>query len=340
MPAQLTSCGAFECGPVSSARLTSASGVYLEVSSYGARITDWRVPVGDQLRPVVLAYARLEDYFNDKNYFGAVVGRVINRIGGAEFELEGKHYRLATNEGDNHLHGGPRGAARANWKMEADGAKNRVRLTLFSADGEEGYPGAVDYEVIYSLKANRLRMEMGATVSQPTPINMGQHNYFNLMGHGDVLGHRLQINAAQYTKLDADLIATGEILPVAGTDFDFRRPRTMTDVAGQARTFDLNYVLDNNRNGEAPVARVLAPDGSVELKLWTDQRGLQLYNAAYFEGVPPDPAGRVPEPYGGFCLEDQGLPNAVNIPPFPTIIVKPGQPYRHICEIEIGAVNG
>lgn len=319
--------------PVRQARLESGTGVAISIISYGARIRDWRVPVGGGLRPVVLGYEAVAAYGSDPYFFGSTVGRVANRTGGARFTLDGREYRLDANEGANHLHGGSGGLWARHWTMEPDG-EAALRCTFASPDGDMGYPGAVDFEVVFRLEGNRLTQQFGATVSERTPVNMVEHHYFNLMGGGDVLGHRLQIEADACTPCDETLIPTGEIVPVEGTPFDFRQSRPIG--SGEGTPYDLNMMLRSGRDRAAPAATAMAPDGSLTLRLWTDQPGLQFYDGGYVERTEGGLDGAVYGPHSGFCLEDQGIPDALNKPNFPSVLVSPDQPYTHSTTIEIG----
>ncbi|WEX08401.1 aldose epimerase family protein [Chelativorans sp. AA-79] len=315
--------------------LTSETGVLISVINYGAIIRDWKVPVAGSLRSVVLGFDRFEDYLEHNSYFGAIAGRVANRIAGARFTLDGKEYRLQANEGMNQLHGGERGLSRQVWEMEMLSG-DAVRLTLTSPDGEMGYPGRLDVSVTYRLAGNALTMDIAAETDAPTPVNITQHNYFNLMGEGDIRNHTLWLAANAYTVRDADLIPTGRIEPVAGSHFDFRRPRPLCDTQGEPIAYDNNLVLDTGRHRSAPVAVLTAQDESLKLMLKTDQPGLQLYTGSKLNLSVPGLGGRHYPRFGGLCLEDQNFPDAINQPHFPSCVVMPGQPYSHWCEIEIG----
>jgi aldose 1-epimerase len=327
--------GTYEGTDVLEATLSSDTGVRIAVISYGAAIRDWQVPVAGGMRPVVLGFDRFEDYPDHSPYFGAIAGRVANRVSGARFTLGGREHRLAANEGPNHLHGGPNGFATRIWDMEPLG-NEAVRLSLVSPDGDMGYPGRLDVSVTYRLTGNTLRIDFAAAADAPTPVNIVQHNYFNLMGEGLIRDHRLQVAAGAYTVVDEALIPTGEIRPVAGTHLDFRAPRSFGDEAGNTIVYDDNLVLDTGRDLAEPAATVTAPDGSLTLRLRTDQPGLQVYSGDKMNLKVPGLGGRTYPRFGGFCLEDQNFPDAVNNPHFPSPIVTPDRPYSHWCEIEIG----
>lgn len=315
--------------------LTSASGVSIAILTYGALIRDWRVPVGETLRPVVLGFNDFSPYPDHSPYFGAIAGRVANRIGGAKFDLDGKTYTLPANEGGNHLHGGPGGIAKKVWRI-AEETGDRVKLTLTSPDGDMGYPGTLEMSVTYRLSGNRLEIDFAADTDRPTPVNIVQHNYFNLLGKGDVLDHRLRVSAGAYTQLGDGQIPTGAILPVHDTALDFRVPRTLRSAEGEGLKIDFNFVLDTRRVLDKPVATVEAPDGSLTLKLFTDQPGLQIYNGWKLDVTVPGLDGASYPPFAGLCLEDQNFPDAINHPHFPSPVATPEKPYRHWCAIEIG----
>lgn len=327
--------GTHEGRDVLEAMLSSETGVRIAVMSYGAVVRDWQVPVKGGMRHVVLGFDRFEDYPAHSPYFGAIAGRVANRIGGAHFMLDGREYRLPANEGPNHLHGGPRGIAKQVWDMEVLSGE-AVRLRLESPDGEMGYPGRLAVSVTYRLTGNVLRIDFAAETDRPTPVNIVQHNYFNLMGEGDIRDHVLQVAANAYTVLGEGLIPTGEIRPVSGTPLDFRSPRPLRDDKGEPFAHDTNLVLDTGRDLSKPAVLLAAPDGSLTLRLRTDQPGLQLYTGGKMNIPVPGLGGQRYPRFGGICLEDQNFPDAINHPHFPSPVITPDRPYSHWCEIEIG----
>ena len=320
-------------------RLVSDSGAEVELISYGAAVTSWRVPVPGGLRPVVLGFADLAAYVESPAHMGAVVGRVANRISGARFAMGGETVALPSNDGRNCLHGGPRGFAHRVWSGEPDGAGNAVRFSLHSPDGEMGFPGAVDVTATWRLEGNRLGLAIDATVDRVTPLSLVQHLYFNLGTGPDVLDHAFRVAASAFTPNTAALVPTGAILPVAGTRWDFRTPRQMRDAGGAPVAYDGNFVLDAGRDPAAPVAEVIAPDGELCLRLWTDRPGLQLYNSPFVTHAFAGPDGRRYGPFSGFCLEDQSLPDALSNPHFPSILHDPERPYSHRCAFEIAPLG-
>jgi aldose 1-epimerase len=268
-------------------------------------------------------------------HFGSLAGRVANRIKGAEFELEGKTYKLPANAGDLMLHGGEEGLGRQVWDGQVDEANNAVRFTHHSPNGAMGFPGNVNFSATYSLRGNRLRLELSATTDQATPISLVQHQYFNLGTTDDVLDHTIQVNSSAYTELGEDLAPTGAILPSRGTIYDLRRPRTMRDAAGQPVDYDMGLVLDTGRKHGDPIATVISPDQDLTLKLWSDRPGVQVYNGVWTDVAVPGLGGKTYRKHSGFCLEDQSLADAVHNPHFPNVIYTPDRPYSHWCEFEI-----
>ena len=315
--------------------LTNSSGVSVKFISFGAVIRDWIVPVGQELRSVVLGFDRIENYVQHSPFFGAIVGRVANRIKNAEFDLEGRTFQLDANETKHQLHGGTGGLSNQVWDFDIEENKDRVCFSLRSEDGAMGFPGQIDFNVSYTLRGNILRLDLSGLPDRPTPISLAQHNYFNLGTYADILGHSLFIDADRYSVLDLELIPTGEILPVLGSKFDFQTSKTFQSVGEGAMDFDINLLLQQNRDLQKPVAIVCSPAGDLTLKLSTDRPGLQLFNSATINLSMPGNGGKFYGPYSGFCLEDQMVPGALHIPEFPSIICTPDAPYRHWCEIEI-----
>ena len=251
---------------------------------------------------VVLGFETPEEYAANPRYLGAIVGRYANRIANAQFTLDGKTYQLAANNGRNHLHGGITGFDKRVWRAACDAA--RLELRYVSPDGEEGYPGNLDVLVAYTLTDdNALVVEYFATTDKPTPVNLTQHTYFNLAGDDDARGHMLQIDADAITAVDEQQIPTGVIAPVAGTDFDFRKP--MTIGARRGGNYDHNFVLKGG-------VRVVEPKSGRTLDMHTTEPGMQLYTG-YSRGV---------------CLETQHYPDSPNQPSFPSTILRPGTEYR------------
>ena len=327
--------GEHEGARVDQFRLTSDEGVAVDIIGYGVAVRDWRVPVAGGMRSVVLGFETLEPYLKHSPHFGALAGRVANRIAGARFEIGGRSYALPANEGPNSLHGGPQGLGRQVWGGEADSARNAVRFTHESPDGHMGYPGNVTFSATYALTGHTLRLELAAESDAVTPISLVQHQYFNLGAGPDILDHTVELHAGAYSEVDAALIPSGVIRPVAGTKYDLRKPQTLRDASGQAIDYDINLVLDAGRDEADPVAIVTAPDGDLTLRLWTDRPGLQFYNGVYTDIPVPGLNGKQYGHYSGLCLEDQAFPDAVHHAHFPSVWYGPDRPYRHWCAFEI-----
>lgn len=319
-----------------------------EVLSYGAHLVGLSVPDRSRLRDEVVVSLRRDDGSVDVDayrdpalnpHLGGTVGRYANRIAGARFDLGGVTHQLVANEGPNQLHGGPAGFDRREWELATgtDELGAEARLRLLSEDGDQGYPGAVQVEVIYRLEpAASLRIEVVATCDAPTPLSITNHSYWNLAGTsspaaravGSIEDHLLSVAAESVVQVDDALIPTGALGVVAGTPFDLRAPVRLGSVVGLAelastRGLDHCYVLDGGGVGEAtaPAALLADPSSGRRLRLWTDQPGLQVYTANH--GAGPLPA------HGAVCLESQHLPDAPNQPSFPPTVLRPGATYRH-----------
>lgn len=324
--------GSYEGKRVDQFHLVSDTGVEVDLIGWGVVVRDWRVPVAGGLRQVVLGFDGFDAYPAASPYFGSLAGRVANRIGNARFQLDGKTYEVDANFHGHSLHGGAAGIGRRVWDAEVDGDAASVRFELFSPDGEMGFPGNVTFSATYTLTGNRLSLELAARADRRTPINVVQHQYFNLGTGPDVLDHRYRIAGHAYTELGGLLIPTGAILPVEGTQWDMRTGRTMRDAAGQPVDYDGNVVLASDRRFDDPVAVVTGPDEALTLRLFTDRPGLQIYNSVWTD---VSAEGRHFGRHCGFCLEDQDLPDAVNHPHFPSVIYGPDRDYRHRVDIEI-----
>lgn len=319
--------------------LTNTGGMQVQATNYGGIIT--AVKVLDRngvLGDVTLGYDSLDGYLKSTPYFGAIVGRYANRIGGAKFSLDGRTYKLAANDGPNTLHGGLKGFDKVVWSAEPFEKSGEVGVvfTHTSPDGDEGFPGALTVNVTYTLTdRNELAFEYQATTDKPTVVNLTQHAYFNLAGEGsgDVLEHDLTINADRYTPVDATLIPTGEPASVADTPFDFR---TKTAIGARISAdhpqikrgngYDHNYVINRATHNELVLAaRVEEPTSGRVMEVRTTEPGMQLYTGNFLDG---SIIGKAGQPYGersGFCLETQHYPDSPNKPSFPTTTLRPGE---------------
>ena len=325
--------------------LRSADGFGADVSDFGARLVSLFAPDRTGLfTDVVLGFDDAAIYASTAPYFGATIGRVTNRIARARFTLDGHEYRLTPNEAGGsvprHLHGGARGFDKVVWTAHpVPGASEpSLRLVYFSPDGEEGYPGNLRVEVVYSLTSDHgLRIDYTAVTDRPTPVNLTNHAFFNLAGEGfgTILDHELTLRAHHYTPVDADLLPTGRILPVAGTPFDFtasqRLGGRLLDSDPQLRLgdgYNHNFVLDSAGPPPALAAKVRDPGSGRVLEVLTTEPGLQLYPGNAFRFTRPGKSGRDYPPNAGIALETQHFPDAVNQPGFPSIILRPGETYR------------
>jgi aldose 1-epimerase len=309
------------------------------VTNYGATLTELHVPDrAGRLADVVLGFESLDGYLKSQPYFGAIVGRVANRIANAGFTLEGNRYAVTPNERSNHLHGGRRGFDKVVWNgvVTSTAEGPAVELSYVSRDGEEGYPGTVRATVVYTLTdRNELRIDMRATTDKTTIVNLAHHSYWNLGGHGSgtILDHELTLHAGQYTP-GSPMIPDGRIQRVEGTPFDFTRAksvgRDLTRAGGSLMGYDHNFVVDGNPAQLRPVARLEDRKSGRVMTLSADQPGVQLYTGNFLDGSIRGKNAAYGQ-HAGLCLETQKFPNAINVPGWQDqVIVKPGQTYRHV----------
>jgi aldose 1-epimerase len=323
--------------------LTNRNGMVVKIATYGGIVTELRVPDRDgKLGDVVLGFDNLDQYLAPNPYFGALVGRVGNRIAKGRFTLDGRQYALATNDNNvNHLHGGRKGFDKVVWKADppaSDGQGAHLTLHYLSPDGEEGYPGNLNATVVYTLNdQNELAIDYTATTDKATPVNLTNHSYFNLAGEGsgDILGHVLELEADAYTPVDATLIPTGRIEPVKGTVFDFTTPTAIGARIDQVPGappggYDHNYVLRSQNGALALAARVYEPKTGRVLEISTTQPGIQFYTGNFLDGTITGKSGVPYKQHAAFCLETQHYPDSVNHPNFPSAIVRPGETYHQV----------
>ena len=315
--------------------LTNKKGLVAKVTTYGAILTELRVPDREgRLGDIVLGFDNLDQYVKGHPFFGATTGRVANRIARGKFTLDGAEHTLAVNNGPNHLHGGIKGFDKRVWKAEAIESWRgpSVILTYTSADGEEGYPGNLRVTVTYTLTdENELRIDYTATTDKATPVNLTNHSYFNLAGSGDILAHELTLNADRYTPTDDTLIPTGEIAGVKGTPVDFTKPTPIGARFNQLKSkpvgYDHNFVINNGGKKLTLAARVHEPKSGRVMEVFTTEPGVQLYTANHLDGSLKGVGGVVYAQYNAFCLETQHFPDSVNHPNFPSVILRPRQTY-------------
>lgn len=317
--------------------LTNRHGVEARITNFGAIVVSLKTPDRKGvLADIVLGHDTLESYVtNNSPHFGAVVGRYGNRIGKARFQLGGVEYTLAKNNGENSLHGGTRGFDKVVWTPRElpDG---RLELTYLSKDGEEGYPGNLRSTVMYTLTDdNDLKIDYAASTDKDTVLNLTNHSYFNLRGAGDILSHRVTLNADRYTPVDAGLIPTGELRAVAGTPFDFRQPTAIGARIDQndeqlkiGKGYDHNWVLNRDGAGLKLAARVEETSSGRVLEVHTTEPGVQFYTGNFLDGSIKGKGGKVYGHRYGFCLETQHFPDSPNKPKFPSTVLRPGQQFQ------------
>jgi aldose 1-epimerase len=330
--------------PVDLYVLTAKGGAEAAITNYGGAVVSLKVPDRNgKLADVVLGYDNADGYVNDKSFFGALVGRYGNRIGHAQFALDGKTYTLAKNNGENSLHGGIKGFNKAVWTAKIIPAKDgqSLELSYLSKDGEEGFPGNLKVSVIYTLTdSNALRITYSATSDKKTVVNLTNHSYFNLAGQGsgDILGHLLIIRADKFTPVDSGLIPTGEFRDVAGTPFDFRKELAIGARIDQDEEqlklgggYDHNFVLQRSNDPEESLAaRVLEPVSGRILEVWTTEPGVQFYTGNFLDGKTIGKGGVTYPRRSAFCLETQHFPDSPNQPKFPSAVLNAGERYHTI----------
>lgn len=324
--------------------LTNRNGLVVKITNYGGIITELHTPDRDGFfTDITHGYDDVAPYATDSPYFGALIGRFGNRIAKGRFELDGRTVQLDVNDGANHLHGGAEGFHKVLWEAAPFSRGDACGLTLsyLSPDGEQGYPGNLTVTVVYTLTdANELQVDYRAVTDQPTPVNLTQHAYFNLAGHGSVLAHEFQIDAAAYLAIDGGLIPTGAVIQVEGTPFDFRQPRKLgeriddgDEQLANGSGYDHNYVLsEQTRAGTLPAVRVHDPSSGRVLELFTDQPGLQLYSGNFLDGSLTGKGWKYGY-RGGFCIEPQHFPDAPNQPQFASTILRPGEQYSAFARL-------
>ena len=325
--------------PVQLYTLTNRNGLVARITNYGAIVTELLVPDrSGRLADVVLGFEGLDGYAKGHPYFGAIVGRVANRVGNAEFTLDGRRYPLAANDKPHHLHGGRKGWDKVVWSARAVDTPEgpALDLTYVSPDGEEGYPGTVTARTVYTLtNDNELKVEMQATTDKTTLVNMAHHSYWNLGGHdsGTVLDHELTLYADRYTP-GTPMVPDGRVMPVTGTPFDFTSAKPIGRELKQTGLtpvgYDHNFVVNGEPNRLRPVARLEDPKSGRVMTLSADRPGVQFYTGNFLDGSTKG-KGAAYVQHAGLCLETQAFPNAINVPAWQDqVILRPGQTYRHV----------
>jgi aldose 1-epimerase len=322
--------------------LTNSGGASVAIMNYGGIVVSLKVPdrsgaMGD----VVLGFDTFDPYLTPPPYFGALIGRYGNRIAKGRFKLNGVEYKLAVNNGPNALHGGLRGFDKALWTVKdvSSGGVPSLELNNLSKDGEEGYPGNLNATVTYTwTDAKELKIDYAATTDKDTVLNLTNHSYFNLAGEGqgDILAHEVMIDADRFTPVDSGLIPTGELKPVEGTPFDFRKPTAIgaridakDEQIKYGGGYDHNFVL-NHPATPTPLlaAKVTDPKSGRVMEVLTTEPGLQFYTGNFLDGKIKGKGGKTYVHRGAFCMETQHFPDSPNKPSFPTTVLKPGAKYQ------------
>lgn len=327
--------------PVSLYTLRNAKGAEARICNYGGLVISLKVPDRKgHLDDVVLGYDNLDDYLKDSPFFGAMVGRYGNRIAKGKFTLDGKSYTLAINNGPNALHGGIKGFDKQVWdatiQVTPDSPPS-LELRYVSKDGEEGYPGTLSVTAVYTLTDdNALKLEYTATTDKDTVVNLTQHSYFNLSGKGDILNHLVMIRADKFTPVDETLIPTGELRPVEGTPFDFRKPTAIGARINQddqqlkfGGGYDHNWIINKPLGKLGLAARVYDPASGRVLEVLSSEPGLQFYTGNFLDGKLKGKGGWAYTRRCAFCMEPQHYPDSPNQPNFPPVVLKPDQIYKN-----------
>ncbi len=342
--------------PVEIYTLRNSKGAEARIMTYGGIVQKLTMPdKNGKFADIVLGFDTLDGYTRDSYvkscpYFGALIGRYGNRIGGAKFTLEGQTYTLATNNGPNSLHGGIKGFDKVVWTaVKADVGPEGPRLVLnyLSKDGEEGFPGNLNVTATYTLTDdNELKLQFSATTDKPTVVNLTHHSYFNLagQGNGDILGHLVYIKSDKTTPVDAGLIPTGEFADVTGTPFDFRKPTAIGARINDPNTilqygpgYDHNWVINKPSGQFGLMARVVEPNSGRVMEVSSDEIGLQFYAGNFLDGTLTGKGGKVYQRRSAFCMEPQHYPDSPNKPNFPSVELKPGQTYHNTIVYKFSA---
>jgi aldose 1-epimerase len=310
-----------------------AEGIEAQVTTYGARVVSIKTPDRDgKVSNVVLGYSALDGYLEDKSYLGAIVGRYGNRIAFGKFSIDGQEHQVTINDGPNSLHGGKVGFDQLVWKAReiADG----VEMTLVSKDGDQGYPGTLTAHVRYTVHHGALRIDYNMSTDKPTVVNLTNHSYFNLSGDSKktILNDVLTLPADKFTPVDSGLIPTGELAPVEGTPFDFRKATAIGSRINEDNQqlkyglgYDLNWVLRGENGVVKTAAQVYDPVSGRVMTVTTTEPGVQFYSGNHLTGAKAGKAQEGFEKNTALCLETQHFPDSPNHPSFPSTVLRPGE---------------
>ena len=327
--------------PVDLYTLTNGNGMEVTITNYGGTVVSLKTPDRKgKFADVVLGFDTFDGYLGNEPYFGALIGRYGNRIAKGRFTLDGHEYHLAQNDNANSLHGGLKGFDKRVWSAKEMPAKDlaALQLSYVSKDGEEGYPGNLSVTVTYSLTPNNeLKIDYAATTDKDTVLNLTNHSYFNLagQGQGNILTHKMMIDADRFTPVDSTLIPTGELKSVAGTPLDFRKATAIGARIDQndeqlkfGKGYDHNFVLHRQNGGLTMAARVTEPSSGRVMEVLTTEPGLQFYTGNFLDSTIHGKGAKVYGRRSAFCMETQHFPDSPNQPKFPSTVLKPGQQYQ------------
>ena len=327
--------GNFEGKDITEYTITNPSGMQVSIINYGGTVTKLIAPdKSGKMANVILGYDSLAGYLQKENpYFNALIGRYGNRIAAGKFTLDSKTYTLAGNNNGNSLHGGNKGYDKVVWTAKKL-SDSSLQLNYLSKDGEEGYPGNLNIQAVYTLTPdNGLKIDYTATTDKATPINLTSHCYFNLTGGADstILNHELEIVADKYTPVNEVLIPTGQIADVKGGPMDFTSPKQIgKEIAQVPGGYDHNWVLNKKGTALEKVASLYEPKSGRYMEVLTTEPGLQFYSGNFLDGTLTNTLERKKYvKHAGLCLETQHFPDSPNQPSFPNTILKPGETYRH-----------
>lgn len=345
---QIDTFGSYDGIEVMKYRLFGKERAYVDILNFGGIIQSILVPdQNGRLTDVVLGFDNFEDYLKPHPYFGAIIGRYGNRIANGAFQIDGQEYAMVKNNGPNHLHGGTKGFDKVLWDVSVDDSNNEamIHLSYLSKDGEEGYPGNLDATVSYSFtQNNELIIKYKASTDAKTHINLTNHSYFNLNGEGSgsIEKHLLQLNAGHITSVNSSLIPDGILMPVHETPFDFRKERAIglgIDDDDQqviyGGGYDHNFVLEQS-SMNTPFATALGNVSKIEMKVYTDEPGVQFYTGNFMDGSTIGKSGEEHQKRSGFCLETQHFPDSPNQPNFPSTLLEPGALYESTTVYQFG----
>ncbi len=326
---------------VTSYVLRNKNKMIVKIINYGATVVSIKTEdKNKKFEDVVLGYDNIESYVKDKSYFGVIVGRYGNRIGKGKFTLDGKEYELTINDGNNQLHGGIVGFNKMLWKGEAfaTDSSQSVKLTLVSKDGDQGFPGNLTLQVVYTLNnSNELEITYRASSDKTTVLNPTHHSYFNLTGNpaNTILDHELVLNSEEFTPVDKELIPTGILQKVENTPMDFRKPTKIGERINSnfeqltlGRGYDHNWVLNNFDGSVREAATVYEKNSGRFLQVFTDQPGIQFYSGNFLDGTAKGKNNIIYNYRTGFCLETQHFPDSPNKANFPSVKLEPGKTYK------------